>query len=1408
MKSLITQPFSFLLIYCFYNLFAPLNLQAQCTPLSGTYTLGIGGDFANFDTLTTTLNTCGVSSNTVVNVLPGIYSGRVEFGDIPGTSANATVVINGGDTSLVTVVHDTLATLLLSSTDFLTIKNITVSTQSTGRGWPIQLKDSSTNNTIDSCRVIAPYNLSGSLYGGGIVLSSSLNWFLTNGLNAINTTVTNCLIEGGEYGLCFMGDHGGNSSGVIVKNNLFRNQSLGSVFIELFHDVNVANNQLDYDLYSNENALKLRLCGDYQIEENYIKSIGDGIYILDNDSSMVNRSVILNNIIETGEAGLILFGSNKTDVIHNTVHSAGISLHALDIKNTKVKNNIFYSVNNWAFSSNDSLNSDSLNGTIGTASEVDYNVYWRQNGNANLINDGGSSYNSVSAWSANTATNLNSTHQNPVFTNVSAIDFTPLAGSISDIGDSLGVINDFYGSQRSSAHPDPGAIEFAGINNDLILSNAYLKQENGCLGSNDSLFLNISFEWGTTIDFSTDSISLYWNISGPINSVDSLVVNTGVLHATQDTIIRIGGIDMSALGSYNLTAYIKAPTHNDVLINDTLTNHYTEQVSAALEIVDDTVLVYNNNVASMLEVNSSLFHTPKVFISERSQSNATIGAPIGGRPSWLTSDDYTEFTGPSGADVSGFTYEIWKGAVLLQSTTFAQGTEIGPNGTFVIGTSQGTASPSHYFYLSSTFNNTTSLDSTGHILKDPNNNIVDAVGYGGYNFPVNSGVDSSQWSGNISSAVNSHGIKLIQPDSNSATNWTVVNNIASIVYRQNPGSLNFGIQIPANTLDSGLVWTLNNAVIDSTVQIYVGPFAQDTLLTYYASYQSICGYYIDSVVVNVSLLKYNEVITPVSCAGLQDGAISLSPSGGAGAPYSVLWLNSSGDTSMFRPNLAAGGYYPYLQDKDGNVLADSIFVQSPIPIQVQIQVDSALHCININNGTISASVSGGNSINGCSFIWNTGFSDSNITVSHLGGLSAGWYQVTVTDSLGCFASDSIHIAVNDSFSPFAIGRNLTVYLNNMGNVSVSVTDIDSASTDNCGLDTLYISQNTFSCSDLGPNTVTLTAVDASGNTAHDTVSVWVIDTFAPVIVTSVDTLYIDSLGAVTIDSSAVLNMVTDNCGIDTILFSGVGIPCTQMGFQSFNISAIDISGNITVDTISVVILDTIAPTIICNPNIVICEGVFNYTFPNAYDNCTVTLQQTGGPNNGDTLSPGNYTIELVATDPSGNQSYCTQSVNVLPAPVINLGADTSLIVGDTIHLDAGSFVSYVWSTGDSSQVLQYVAASNQLLWVTVEGQNGCQATDSILISTILNTQELNADLQLNVYPNPVTDRINFISDTPITQVNLSLYDINGKLVRQQYLEEVQQKIEVPFQIADLTSGIYMFKIQTSQSTHLFKVIKR
>ncbi len=89
--------------------------------------------------------------------------------------------------------------------------------------------------------------------------------------------------------------------------------------------------------------------------------------------------------------------------------------------------------------------------------------------------------------------------------------------------------------------------------------------------------------------------------------------------------------------------------------------------------------------------------------------------------------------------------------------------------------------------------------------------------------------------------------------------------------------------------------------------------------------------------------------------------------------------------------------------------------------------------------------------------------------------------LTVTDNEGLSSVCNAIVTVEDMIPPVVNVKPFELVLGSAGTGTLLPADINNGSSDNCGPITLSVSQTDFSCSDLGKKTVTLTAVDAYGN---------------------------------------------------------------------------------------------------------------------------------------------------------------------------------------------------------------------------------------------------------------------------------------------------------------------------------------
>jgi hypothetical protein len=138
------------------------------------------------------------------------------------------------------------------------------------------------------------------------------------------------------------------------------------------------------------------------------------------------------------------------------------------------------------------------------------------------------------------------------------------------------------------------------------------------------------------------------------------------------------------------------------------------------------------------------------------------------------------------------------------------------------------------------------------------------------------------------------------------------------------------------------------------------------------------------------------------CYESADGSVTVSASGGV-SPYYYNWTTPPGGTEATVTGLATGTYTVTVTDVGSCQATAEYTVTAPPAVTVTL-VKTDITCYTYNNGTITASASGGTTPPGYYYNWSNGATTEAIT-----GLSAGFYTVTVTDGNSCQAIGSAQI---------------------------------------------------------------------------------------------------------------------------------------------------------------------------------------------------------------------------------------------------------------------------------------------------------------------------------------------------------------------------------------------------------------
>lgn len=312
----------------------------------------------------------------------------------------------------------------------------------------------------------------------------------------------------------------------------------------------------------------------------------------------------------------------------------------------------------------------------------------------------------------------------------------------------------------------------------------------------------------------------------------------------------------------------------------------------------------------------------------------------------------------------------------------------------------------------------------------------------------------------------------------------------------------------------------------------------------------------------------------------------------------------------------------------------------------------------------------------------------------------------VTDGAGLTRSCSFEVIVTDIGVPVANCQDHTIYLNAFGESSITTTDIDNSSYDNCtAIASLSLDNTSFNCDYLGTNTVVLTATDESGSSATCSATVTVIDHIAPEPNCQNHTVYLDANGEGSIATTDINDFSADNCStIASFSLDNSSFTCDHVGTNTVILTATDESGNSSTCSATVTVVDNTTPDALCQDITLQLDdnGLVSFD-PEDIDNgsddaCgiqTLSLDQDYF-----ICNTGSATVTLFVKDNHGNTSQCTSTATIEDpiAPIANCNDLTINLVDQNTYtlspadIDAiasGSQDNCGWTVAITSGITNY-----------------------------------------------------------------------------------------------------------------------
>ncbi|HEX2921342.1 MAG TPA: HYR domain-containing protein, partial [Bacteroidales bacterium] len=385
----------------------------------------------------------------------------------------------------------------------------------------------------------------------------------------------------------------------------------------------------------------------------------------------------------------------------------------------------------------------------------------------------------------------------------------------------------------------------------------------------------------------------------------------------------------------------------------------------------------------------------------------------------------------------------------------------------------------------------------------------------------------------------------------------------------------------------------------------------------------------------------------------------------------------------------------------------------------------------LNQATITpADIDGGSSDNCSGFVLT-----ADITSFDIDDIGDNNVTLTITDASGNTDFCIAVVTVQGNTPPVAICSDYSVYLGAGGTATITGSNIDGGSHDPDGIKSLVASPNTFDCSNLGTNTVTLTVTDNADLTSTCTATVTVIDNIAPSITCPSDITTGTDAGTCEAVVNYVMPTGSDNCSGSVVTQiagfpSGATFP-TGTTINTFRVT--DGSGNTTTCSFNVTVNDNVKPVIILPvpPTVntgAACQAPIPVIATTITDNCTASgsIIVTQLPAAGTLVGTGVTTVTITARDLAGNIQTATIDVTVIDAtpPAITAPANitqnldgscealvpdflAALVVSDNCTA-AGSIVKT--QTPAAGTAISGVASTNILIEATDAGGNVSSVT--------------------------------------------------------------------------------------------------
>jgi hypothetical protein len=276
---------------------------------------------------------------------------------------------------------------------------------------------------------------------------------------------------------------------------------------------------------------------------------------------------------------------------------------------------------------------------------------------------------------------------------------------------------------------------------------------------------------------------------------------------------------------------------------------------------------------------------------------------------------------------------------------------------------------------------------------------------------------------------------------------------------------------------------------------------------------------------------------------------------------------------------------------------------------------------------------------------------------------------------------------------------------------------------------------------------------------------------------------------------------------------GLAIDVTQPGFYNANLIHLNLC--ISSETTYVFFYPT--PDVNLGPDTILCQNesiILETTNPGcAY------LWNNGSTSStllvdGNDFEPGVYEFSVQVLNTLGCVGMDTISLELVPIPIADIGADTSIYLNDSLILYAGNTgSSYLWSNGSTTDSIVIYGNENEPgdfeYWVQATNENNCLNSDTITISFLgdATVEELTNICSFTIYPNPADDLVQITLNKKYPSVlKIEIFDVTGTILKSELIPGSNYSFMLD--VSEFPPGLLFVKLSAGNKKQVERLLIR